>query len=53
MATFVPPLALLILVAGLIVEVALLGREVDEAEREWWARLSATLLIAALLWLGG
>jgi len=49
-ATLIPPLALLIVVAGLFVEVALLGRSITEAEREWWARLSAFLLIASLLW---
>ena len=37
--------------AALVVEVALLGRMITEAEREWWARLSALLLIAALVWL--
>ena len=49
-ATLIPPLALLIVVAGLFVEVALLGRSITEAEREWWSRLSALLLIASLLW---
>ena len=49
-ATLIPPLALLIVVAGLFVEVALLGRSITEAEREWWSRLSAFLLIASLLW---
>ena len=52
MATFVPPLAMLILVAGLIVEVALLGRVIGEGEREWWARVSAMLTLVALGWLG-
>jgi len=52
MATFVPPLALLVLVAGLIVEVAVLGRRVGEAEREWWARVSALLTLSALGWAG-
>ncbi len=52
MATFVPPLGVLILVAGLIVEVAILGLEASEGEREWWARLSAMLTLAALTWAG-
>ncbi len=51
MATFVPPLALLILVVGLIVEVAALDRWVGEAEREWWARVGADLTVQALRWL--
>ncbi|WP_435019955.1 patatin-like phospholipase family protein [Tundrisphaera sp. TA3] len=49
-ATIVPPLALLIIVAGLFVEVALLGRSITEAEREWWSRLGAVLLLASLIW---
>ncbi len=49
-ATVIPPLALLIIVAGQSVEVALLGRLITEAEREWWSRLSAWLLIASLFW---
>ena len=51
LATIVPPLTLLIPVAATAVEVALLGREITEAEREWWSRLSASLMLAALLWL--
>ena len=50
-ATIIPPLGFLIAVAALVVEVAMLGRTITEAEREWWARLSALLLIAALVWL--
>jgi len=49
-ATVIPPLALLIIVVGLSVEVALLGRSIYEPEREWWSRLCALLLIASLLW---
>lgn len=50
-ATIVPPLAIQIIVVGLMVEVALLGRIITEAEREWWSRLSAMLLIASIGWL--
>ena len=39
-ATVIPPLALLIFVAGLSVEVAFLGPSIYEAEREWWSRLT-------------
>ncbi len=49
-ATIVPPLGLLILVAAFVAEVGLLGRQITEAEREWWSRLSALLLIAAIGW---
>lgn len=52
MAMAAPPLAFLIFVAGMIVQVALLGRAIEEAEREWWARLSALLALAALAWGG-
>jgi hypothetical protein len=53
MAAFVPPGALLIAVASLIVEIALLGRSVSEGEREWSARISALLTKVALFWLTG
>jgi Patatin-like phospholipase len=53
MATISPPLTLLIAVAALIVQVALLGRVIGESEREWWARISARLTLVALFWLGG
>ena len=44
------PTMLLVLAAALIVEVALLGRSITEAEREWWSRFGALVLISALLW---
>ena len=49
-ATFGPPLALLVVVVAFLAEVAVLGRTIGEAEREWWARLSAWLLMAAVAW---
>ena len=49
-ATFGPPLALLAVVIAFLAEVAVLGRTIHEAEREWWARLSAWLLIAGVAW---
>jgi hypothetical protein len=48
--TFVPPLNLMIIVVGTTVEVGLLGRLITEAEREWWARLAAMLLVASICW---
>ncbi|WP_422924369.1 patatin-like phospholipase family protein [Singulisphaera sp. PoT] len=51
-ATIVPPLGVLIYVVSIMVEVALLSRYVNEAEREWWARLSAMLMIGSFSWLG-
>ena len=51
LATFIPPGVLLVVVLGVTVEVALLGRKIDEAEREWWARFSATLLVTGVFWL--
>ena len=52
-ATFAPPLTMMIAVAALIVQVAALGRVIDEAEREWWARISARLTRTALFWIVG
>ena len=49
-ATILPPLGMLIMIAAFIVEVGLNGRQITEAEREWWGRLSATLMIGAILW---
>lgn len=52
MATFAPPLALLVVVASIVVLIALLGRTINEAEREWWARLSSLGTLRALSWMG-
>jgi Patatin-like phospholipase len=49
-AVFAPPISLSMMVASMVAEVALIGWRVDEAEREWWARLSAVLLLAAMAW---
>ncbi len=49
-ATCGPPLALLVVVVAFLAEVAVLGRVIGEAEREWWARLSAWLLMSAVAW---
>jgi Patatin-like phospholipase len=49
-ATLGPPLALLVIVVAFLAEVAVLGGTIGEAEREWWARLSAWLLMAAVAW---
>jgi hypothetical protein len=47
------PALLLVIAASLIVEVALLGRTITEAEREWWSRFGALVFIGGLLWLIG
>jgi hypothetical protein len=52
MATFAAPLTVLVVVVSLIVLVALLGRTIGEAEREWWARLSALATLRAIAWIG-
>jgi len=49
-ATFGPSLALLVVVVAFLAEVAVLGGTIHEGEREWWARLSAWLLMAAVAW---
>ena len=53
MATFAPPLTLMFIVVSVMVEVALMGRAIEEAEREWWARFSALNTITALVWMFG
>ena len=53
MATFAIPGALGVVIASMIVEVAIAGRAMKEAEREWWGRYSARLAIACILWLVG
>ena len=50
MATFATPAGLLVLAAATVVHVAHLGSRIGELEREWWARLDACLLIAAIGW---
>src|SRR5262249_49420580 len=50
-ATFGPPLGVLVLIIAAFSEVGLLGRALNEDEREWWARACAYLLIHALGWL--
>ncbi|MGO9465422.1 MAG: hypothetical protein ACLQIB_24735 [Isosphaeraceae bacterium] len=52
-ATFVPALALLIVVAAMVVEVAALGRAAGDAERAWWAGVSALLTKLAIYWVAG
>ena len=49
-ATFMPAMALLVVVISIFVEVALLGRTIEEAEREWWGRLTGLYLIVAIGW---
>ncbi|MGO8959208.1 MAG: hypothetical protein ACLQFR_17855, partial [Streptosporangiaceae bacterium] len=45
-----PPLLLLAVVVGIVVQVALLGPVGSESEREWWGRLAAAMLLMALGW---
>ncbi|HEY2157728.1 MAG TPA: patatin-like phospholipase family protein, partial [Isosphaeraceae bacterium] len=49
-ATYATPLGLLAVVAATVVHVGHLGRDIGEIEREWWARLDAWLVIAAIAW---
>jgi Patatin-like phospholipase len=51
LATFAVPSALAAVIAAVIVEVALLGPAITEAEREWWARFNALLGLAAAFWI--
>ena len=50
-ATFGPPMAVLVFIIGAYSEVGLLGRFLHEDEREWWARATAFLMIHAGAWL--
>jgi len=47
------PGALAVVFGSIVVEVAIAGREMTEAEREWWGRYNAKLAIASILWLIG
>ena len=53
LATFVPPLALLTVVAAMIVAVAILGRTASDQERAWWAGLGGLLAMRAIYWSAG
>ena len=50
-ATFVPPLFLSIVSLANIVEVALLGGDAAEPEREWRSRYNAWTMILSALWI--
>ncbi len=49
----VPAVALLLVVAAMTVEVALLGRSASVRERFWWAAVSALLMRRAIYWIAG
>jgi hypothetical protein len=50
LVTFGPPLALLLFLLSVIVEIGVLGRRLEEDEREWWAMFGALVLLAAVSW---
>jgi len=52
-ATLIPPLAVLIAVVALVVEVAVMGRSAGDAERAWWAGVSGVLTKRAISWTAG
>jgi hypothetical protein len=45
-----PPVALLVFMAAAFLQVGLLGRNLDEDAREWWASLCGRLLLIAAGW---
>jgi hypothetical protein len=49
---FGPPLYLLALIAGVSLQIGLMGQEFPDASREWLARCGAYLLAVAALWAG-
>ena len=53
MATFAIPGAIAVVTTEILFEVAISGRTMTEAEREWWGRYNARLAIASILWLIG
>ncbi|MBX7132294.1 MAG: patatin-like phospholipase family protein [Fimbriimonadaceae bacterium] len=50
MVTIGPPSLLIVFVVAGFLEVGFLGNDINEAEREWWSRVSAWCLIAAVVW---
>jgi choline dehydrogenase len=46
-----PPLAVSAFVVAAMVEVGLLGSDLSEAVREWWASLTGWLMICGVVWL--
>jgi hypothetical protein len=53
LATLVPSLALLVVVAAIVVAVAILGRAASDQERAWWAGLGGLLTMRAIYWSAG
>jgi hypothetical protein len=51
-ALFVPALALFVVLAAMIVEVALIGRAASDAERGWWVEVGTLMTKRALCWAG-
>jgi hypothetical protein len=51
-ATIGPPLVLVAVALSAAGEIMLLGRRLGEDEREWWAHVSALLLMVAAAWAG-
>lgn len=50
MLTLGPPLALCVFVLGAMLQVGLMGRYLDNAEREWWGSVCGFVLRSALYW---
>ena len=49
---FGPPLYLLALIAGVSLQIGLMGQDFPDASREWLARCGAFLLVIAVFWSG-
>lgn len=49
--TFAPPSLGVVFGLAEILLIGLVSKQTDDFDREWWARMGARLLIAALLWL--
>ena len=49
-ATLMTPALLGVITVGTVIEVGFLGRAITEAEREWWARFTAVIILVSGLW---
>jgi len=49
---FLPPLYLIVLMLGLVLQIGLMGREFPDSTREWLARAGALLWTVVVVWAG-
>jgi len=49
--TWATPLIMLVFIVTAVVQIGLMGRAFREADRQWWSRLGAWMLIYSITWL--